>query len=582
MRFSRLVPLAALLAACAAPSSPPASPPPSHADAAGRISEDTSDDAAVAHAEQEYLDLVTSIYPEHATELGIHARDTELDDRTLAANAAGLAREEAMLKGLQARFAQPRASRAARTDLAVLMHALAVDVRVNRELAPLERQPDVYTAPMNSVFLMMARDYAPARERATNALARIDKVPAVVAAAKANLKSPPRIWTQVGIERARSARAFFAEERGPLLLALPGEQARIDASLGAAVAAYDSLADYLEKVVLPRSDGQFAAGKPLFEFLLHEDYFLKDDVDTVYALGEKIFARTDQQMTELAHRIDPQAKGWPEVAARLKAKHPTARGLLEGYRGEVLRARAFLVAHDVVPFPPDDVLDVIDTPQFQRTTITAAYDAPPPFDKVTKGFFFVTPVDPALPADEQEQMLRENDWADIVNTAVHEGYPGHHLQLSFARRHPSLMRKASSPAILEEGWALYCEELMAELGYYTDEQRLMQLEWTLVRAARVLIDIGLHTRGMTFEEGVAMLTDKVHLEKELAVSEVKRYTQSPTQPLSYLVGREMIFRLRDRYKEREKERFSLKRFHAEVLSRGGIAPGLIEEEMFEP
>jgi uncharacterized protein (DUF885 family) len=225
---------------------------------------------------------------------------------------------------------------------------------------------------------------------------------------------------------------------------------------------------------------------------------------------------------------------------------------------------------------------VVDTPEFERTTITAAYDEPPPFDSVTKGLFFVTPVDRSLPAREQEEMLRENDWGDIVNTSVHEAYPGHHLQLSFARRHPSPIRKASAPAILEEGWALYCEELMAELGYYTDEQRLMQLEWTLVRAARILIDVGLHTRGMTFDEAVLVLTDKVHLEHELAVSEVKRYTMSPTQPLSYLVGREMIFRLRDRYKEREKERFTLKRFHAEILSRGGIAPGLIGQEMFEP
>jgi uncharacterized protein (DUF885 family) len=179
-------------------------------------------------------------------------------------------------------------------------------------------------------------------------------------------------------------------------------------------------------------------------------------------------------------------------------------------------------------------------------------------------------------------MLRENDHGDQVDTVVHEAYPGHHLQLSFARTHPSLVRKAISPSIFAEGWALYSEELLNELGYYTDEERLAQLQWTLVRAARVVIDVGLHTQGMTFGEAMKILTGRVHLEHELALSEVRRYTADPTQPLTYLVGREMIFKLRDKYKEREGEKYSLKRFHTEVLSHGTIAPGLIAKEILEP
>jgi uncharacterized protein (DUF885 family) len=103
-----------------------------------------------------------------------------------------------------------------------------------------------------------------------------------------------------------------------------------------------------------------------------------------------------------------------------------------------------------------------------------------------------------------------------------------------------------------------------------------------VRAARILIDVGLHTQGMTFDQAVALLTDRVHLERELALSEVKRYTQNPTQPLAYLVGREAIFKIRERYKAREGSAYTLKRFHAEVLSHGTIAPGLLAREIFEP
>jgi uncharacterized protein (DUF885 family) len=240
-----------------------------------------------------------------------------------------------------------------------------------------------------------------------------------------------------------------------------------------------------------------------------------------------------------------------------------------------------------VPFPPGDDCQVAETPPFLRSTTTASYEPSPPLDAVTRGYFYVTPVDPGMTRDQREQLLRENDHADQVDTVVHETYPGHHLQLSFARSHPSLIRKmidakraaAVGQSVFAEGWGLYSEELMSELGYYTDEERLMQLEWTLVRAARVMIDVGLHTRGMTFDEAVKVLTDRVHLERELALSEIKRYTMTPAQPLSYLIGRERFVAMRERFKQRGS--FSLKAFHAEVLSHGTIAPGLVEREIFE-
>ena len=120
---------------------------------------------------------------------------------------------------------------------------------------------------------------------------------------------------------------------------------------------------------------------------------------------------------------------------------------------------------------------------------------------------------------------------------------------------------------------------MAELGYYNDEERLMQLEWALVRAARVVIDVGLHTRSMSTQEAEKMLTEVVHLEPSLAHGEVKRYTQDPTQPLSYLVGREQIFELREKYKKKMGDKFSLKEFHREILTRGTLAPGLLAKEI---
>jgi uncharacterized protein (DUF885 family) len=588
--------LVALAAACGPPPENPARPaPPLRPTPVApekkpdvKQADPHADDAAIEKAGHDFVDLLAEISPETATELGLHQHDDELDDRSVAGFEKNVAREEKMLADLKARFANPRASRAELTDLEIMEHTLAVDVRMKRAEDPLRRKPDTYTEPMNAIFLMTARDYAPAAVRAENALARIEKIPAQLAEAKKNLVPPPgptqrwapKVWTQVGIESADGAKQFFDDERAPLEQALPAEKVRIDEALRAAQKAYADYTHFLAKTVLPHGKSDFAAGPELFDFLLKQDFFLTESASDLVAMGHRIFDRTESQMTALAKKIDPKAKGWPEVVAKVKSHHPTAKGLIPSYRKELARARQFLVDKDVVTLPPGDDCEVIETPPFQRSTVTAAYDQPPPFDHVTKGFFFVTPVDTKASKSVQEAMLRENDHGDEVDTATHEAYPGHHLQLSIARRNPSVVRKATGPSIFAEGWALYAEELMAELGMYSDEERMMQLEWTLVRASRILIDVGLHTQGMTFDQAVAFLTDKVHLERPLAVSEVKRYTETPTQPSSYLVGREKIMALRERAKKEWGKGFTLKRFHDELLSHGTIAPGLIEREMF--
>jgi uncharacterized protein (DUF885 family) len=599
VRFTVGIASVLALSACAsspAPAPPPApisaapAPPPASATASAPVvAPPASDDDAIARAEHDYVALIVSISPETATALGDHSRDLELDTYTREGEEADLRREEAMLADLRARFATPHASLAARTDLSLLESALAVDIRIRRAEKPLERRPDAYTDPMSAIFMMAARDYAPAPERARAALTRIEKLPAVVALARTNLGKPPRVWVQVGIEQAKSADAFFAEKRTFLLGALPAEATRIDAALRAAKKAYGEYARFLEHDVLPRAGGDFAAGRDLFDFLLHEGYFLEENADRIYEVGQRVFTSTQAEMDAVARRIDPSAKSWPEVTRKVKAHHPSADELLPSYRREVARARQFLVDKDVVPFPPGDDCQIVETPPFLRSTTTASYEPAPALDPETRGLFFVTPVDRSATPKQREEMLRENDHGDQVDTVVHETYPGHHLQLSFARGNPSLVRKivdAKRAAVVgsdifAEGWGLYSELLMGELGYYTDEERLMVLEWTLVRAARVLIDVGLHTRGMTFEDAVKMLTDQVHLEHELAVSEVKRYTMTPTQPLSYLIGRERILAMRARFQQKAGSDFSLKAFHAAVLSHGTIAPGLVEREMFE-
>lgn len=566
--MTRAAPAALGLVALCAASCGPATPSP------------RAPSAATDALARRYVALVEASSPETATSLGHHDRDHLLDDRSPAAERARLSAATALLRDVTAR--QPRAeSREDATDLAILRAELEVDLARTAWERPLARRPDLYASPMNAVFAMLARDYAPAATRASLALARMNAVPAVVAQARQNL-SPAEIppeWVTVAIDMARSARAFFAAEEPTLRAALPGRDADVRLAVERATGAYDDYASFLEREVAPRAKGDFAIGRAAFEQLVRSSYHLDRDVDELRAVGVRVLSETKAELTRLAKKVDPAAAGFLPVLAALKQRHPTADELLPTYRREVARVRRFLVERRVVPFPDGDDCEVIETPVFLRSTLTAAYDQAPPFDPVTKGFFFVTPVDPTATPADREATLREHDYGDVVDTAVHEVYPGHHLQLSFARRHPSLVRRVTGPSIFAEGWALYAEELLAELGYYTDEERMMQLSWTLVRAARVVIDVDLHTRGMSAADAVAMLVNEVGLGEPLAKNEVARYVMTPTQPMSYLLGREEILELRRRMRARDGARFSLHRFHDELLRRGTVAPTLLAREL---
>lgn len=591
MALSRAcVSLAALTLLFACKTSDPGPPPPMPAWQAQMSDERANGDAQVARLCDEYIDLIVRTRPETATRWGMHVGDGELDDRTEPGEQA----RTAAFKSLLAKVELLDHARtgggttlgvAAGIDLDLLRGTLRRELRVAEEVRPSERRPDYYTEPLAAVYLVLARDFAPLTERAKNALARVERLPDVVSAAEANLKAPPELWVKIGVESAKGAKPFLAEIKGQLSAALPNERARIDLAIRRADSAYARYAKLLETTVAKRATKEFAAGRGLFEFLLREDYFLRETPEELRALGEKVFARTEEELNKTAKSINPAAKDWAEVVDALKGKHPSASELMPTYRREVDRARAFLVAKDAVPFPEGDHCEVVETPQFQRGTIQAAYDQPPPFDQKASGLFYVTPVDPSWSAARQEEWLRENDFGDIVDTVVHETYPGHHLQLSFARLHPSQLRKVLDTAIFAEGWGLYSEELMHELGYYKPEERMLVLEWSLVRAARVILDVGMHVQGMSSADAVDFMVNRVHLERALAENEVKRYSETPTQPLSYMVGREKLFELRERYRRERTaagKAFSLREFHHDVLTRGTLPPALLERELFAP
>ncbi|HEY2931793.1 MAG TPA: DUF885 domain-containing protein [Acidobacteriota bacterium] len=527
-----------------------------------------------------WLEDVTRLNPVLATMLGIHKYDEQLGDFS----ADGFHAQSEMAKKYLAELeAIPIASMpiSAQADYRVLQGSLRVTVKDIDEVEYWKKTPSLYSdAATTAVFLMASREYAPLETRLKQIITRMQQIPRVLGAGKRTLSNPPRIWTEIAIESTQGSVDFFESVVSGLAANVPALKESLAQESKNAADAYRDYLAFLKDDLLRRSDGDFRAGKENFEFYLKNNYLMDEGSDQLNSMGRILFDRTRKQLIDIAKLIDP-ARDWKAVLDAAKLHHPDAPSLLEEYRKETARARVFLVKRELVEIPAGEKLQIIETPLFQRSTVPyAQYFSPAPFEKDQTGYFTVTPVDTGKPAEEQAEQLKGHSHGDIVNTVVHEAYPGHHLQFVYANQAESTVKKVLSSSIFSEGWALYSEELLSENGYYTPEERLVQLQWTLVRAARVLIDVELHTGTMTFNEAVNMLTEEVRLDKPGAIGEVKRYTTSPTQPLSYLVGREVITRIRAEYKKKQGKKYKLKNFHSELLSYGTIPPTLIETLMF--
>jgi uncharacterized protein (DUF885 family) len=350
-----------------------------------------------------------------------------------------------------------------------------------------------------------------------------------------------------------------------------------------AAAALDRYAEFLRTTVAPNARGDFAVGKSLFEEMLHDQHLLDFSADELFATGQRLFDETLRSMEELARVIDP-ARTAREILDEAKDRHPSADGLLDAYRREVARARAFVVEHGIATIPDGESLRVEPTPGYLRGVLPyAAYMPPGMLDARQEGVFLVTPVSRRASEKAQNEKLRGHNYAKLPITALHEGYPGHHLQLVHANRTATLSRKLASAlsSLFIEGWAFYCEELMEQLGYLNDPvQPLARRKDQLWRAARILLDVSLHTRGMTVEEGVAFLVDRVGLEPADALAEVRRYTQSPTQPMSYLIGKLEILKFIDAYKARHPG-VSLREMHDAILACGSLPPKLLAQRLLD-
>ncbi len=531
---------------------------------------------------EEFVELYMRHQPVQATLAGIHDYDDKLPDDS----PNGIRERIAWLRDLEQRLVASvpwqELPVEQRVDFGLLRSKLGAMRADLEEIKMHARNPAVYPeTALTGIFLLMARRHAPLEERKEAILARLLAVPDYLKLVRPNFEQVPDAYLGIGSEITLSAPAFVDEVTRVLAKAFPSEVERIEHAGSRARVGFLQYQEFIDRELEAKVGGTFAIGERWMNFKLEREHLLGMDCAAIEAVGREHVEHTRKMLEAEAAQIDP-VKSWRDQITEAKKRHPEPLRLREAYEAEVARARQFVVEQSMMAIPEGEKLEVADTPLFLRaTTPYASYLAPAPFDEDQTGYFFVTPIDSTRRKDEQAQQLEGHCYAGLPLTTVHEAFPGHHLQLVQANRAGSRLRQLADSSVFAEGWALYCEELMHEHGYYLDAvTRLYQLKDLLWRACRVVIDVGLHTGRMTFMQAVDYLVEQAMVERVNALIEVKRYTMTPTQPMSYLIGKLQILGLRDEARTKQGARFDLGQFHQQLLAIGTLPLGLVREELF--
>jgi uncharacterized protein (DUF885 family) len=437
---------------------------------------------------------------------------------------------------------------------------------------------------LNGVYLLIIREFAPLAQRMQSILGRLRETSRLLEEGRSILdpSDVPPLWAEIALESSRQGVGLFAAFVPMLAESTPELKEEVIQAAQAAAAALNEHAEWIEREVLPQAQGNFATGKEIFDEILREDHMVDYDADELLDTGWRLIEETEQQMNEVAAQIDPE-KSVKELLEESKKNHPDAESLLDAYRQSMLAARQFVVEHELVSIPPGESIRIEPTPHFIRNIIPyAAYQAPGFLEDNQEGVFIVTPVEDQATPEQVEAKLRGHPLADIPVTALHEAYPGHHLQLVTANRSGSLPRKFGGflSSLFIEGWAFYCEELMEQLGFIDQPiQKLARLQAQLWRAARIVLDVSLHTKEMSVEQAIDFLVERAGLEPDDAKAEVRRYTMSPTQPQSYLMGKLQILKIVEEYKQRYPQH-SMLQMHDAILTSGSLPPRLMRQRLF--
>ena len=555
----------------------------------------TSQDDQFQKIAGDYIEQYLQANPEDATELGDHRFDGQLTDYSSEARAKDLATQKEFRDKLNA-IDGSQLTGANNIDFRILKENIDYQIFQDEELKQAEWNPLAYMQSLaNSLYLLVARDFAPAEKRIPNLRRRMEAIPRVIAQAKTNLQHPPRVHTETAIEQTQGAISLVREGLAPLLDQAPGmknELAPLQEKTAAALADYKK---WLQNDLLPRSDGNFRLGADKFRkklrFALASDLSMEEIMkraqadlqqtqialyETALPLYKKYFPNTDAATIADKHKVTAA------VLDKLAEQHPDDATVV-GYAQKVLtEATGFVKQHNLVAVPTVP-LDVIAMPEFKRGVAIAYCDSPGPLDKDGKTFFAVAPTPKDWSTERKDSFFREYNNYMIRDLTVHEAMPGHYLQLAHANEFhaPTLVRAIFRSGTFIEGWAVYCEQMMAEQGYGGPEVKMQQLKMRLRAIANAILDQTIHAGNMTEQQAMDLMTKEAFQQEGEAVAKWKRARLTSAQLSTYFVGATEHLDLRAAEQKKLGKDFDLKKYNDQVISYGSPPVKYVRELMLQ-
>ena len=551
----------------------------------------------------QYLEESFRQRPSQATSLGNHRFDHLLDDISPAARAGWLDHKRKTLKALPKAVKYGDLSRDGQIDFEIFKHDLETDIWLARNTHPYEEDPRTYGRYINgSVYSLLTQSSLPQETNISNCLARMVEIPKIIAVAQATLTRPPKTVLETAIRQNRGAISFY--EKG--LFEFAGEtpqRGKLKTAAAPIVAALEVYQTFLEGELMSRATGNWRLGRRKFAQKLERVLNLDMSAKEVLADAEVEFERVRNEMYVISRQLWSQyhpkiplppddAEGRRETITRVvdavSREHGEPEALLADAQATVERIRTFIAENDILRLPDPDRCDVIEMPEFRRRNSLAYRQSAPPLDPDTTSMYAVSPPPADWDAHRVRTFLEEYNHHMLQILTIHEAYPGHYVQLEYANRTGSLIRRVLQSGVFIEGWAVYTEQTMLDQGYGDGSLalRLNQLKFYLRAVGNAILDHRMHCRKMTDDEALTLLMKEAFQSEGEAKLKIIRAKQSSVQLSTYFVGRMAHYRLRQQIEREMGEAFDLGRYHEAVLAHGSVPmkylPELVRARLKKP
>ncbi len=537
---------------------------------------------------ERYIGDLSHFSPVYATVIGDHSADHLLDEVDAAARKRNRALYEDYRVALAA-INRDKLSRANQVDAELLRNDIESSIWAADELQEWAWNPLIYVdISGNSIYGLVAREFAPIEDRLDDAASRLEQMPRFMRQARSSIEPArvPKIHAETAIQQNPGLVSIIETMIVPRMDALtPAARERLLAAIEIAKDAVAEHQTWLEEELLPKAAGEFRIGAQLYDrklgFALDSPLGRRD----IKARAEDEYESVRQQMYEVAKEVylqshpyttfpDSPDESYKQVIIRAALERayqqlPPRDGIVEVAKQQLQQATEFVIENNLVTMP-EDPLEIIIMPEFQRGIAVAYLDPPGPLDKGQAAFYAVAPLPDDWTDEQVNSFLREYNIYSIQDLTIHEGVPGHYLQLALSNRYPSTLRSVLWSGPFVEGWAVYAERMMVDEGYLDHDplMRLINLKWYLRAVTNAIIDSAIHVDGMTHDQAIQLMIEGGFQEEREAAGKWTRAQLTSAQLSTYFVGYQEHIEMRAAVRSAWADEFTLRRYHDQALSYG--------------